>query len=270
MSQRLVTSIVLALLLSFGPGLAHAGDDGDKKKKEKEWKKLEEKQKKGGEKPGADGEGPGGEPKEGGLDGLGENPLLKILDLMKEVETRLNDTDAGEFTQEDQKKIVEAMKFEDKAKTALDDLIKKIEDMQQQQQSQSQSQSQEQDQQKKKQQQQNETPEQKKQREEQERKRQEQEKQEEQKRQRQNPQQQQQPKKPQDQQPQKQPQKKNEGKLPPDQRGPLDTPANDTRRWGDLPAKLHGDMEKARRQDPPSRWREQIEPYTESLNESNP
>jgi hypothetical protein len=56
-----------------------------------------------------------------------ENPLPKILDLMKEAEARLNDADPGEYTQQDQKKIVEAMKFEDKARAALDDLIKKIE-----------------------------------------------------------------------------------------------------------------------------------------------
>ncbi len=60
-------------------------------------------------------------------DAAEENPLPKILDLMKEAEARLNDADPGEYTQEDQKKIVEAMKFEDKARAALDDLIKKIE-----------------------------------------------------------------------------------------------------------------------------------------------
>jgi len=55
--------------------------------------------------------------------------LAKILDLMKEVESRLNDAAPDEQTQADQKKVVEAMKFEDKTKAALDDLIKKLEHM---------------------------------------------------------------------------------------------------------------------------------------------
>lgn len=56
------------------------------------------------------------------------NPLPKILDLMKEVEARLNDADPDEVTQADQKKLVEAMKFEDKTRAALDDLIRQIEE----------------------------------------------------------------------------------------------------------------------------------------------
>ncbi len=51
----------------------------------------------------------------------------RIVDLMKEVETRLNEATPDGTTQADQKKIVEAMKFEDKTKAALDDLIAKLE-----------------------------------------------------------------------------------------------------------------------------------------------
>ncbi len=61
----------------------------------------------------------------GDVRGLDE--LAKIIDLMKEVESRLGEADAGALTRREQRTIVEALEFEEKTKNALDELIKKLE-----------------------------------------------------------------------------------------------------------------------------------------------
>jgi hypothetical protein len=269
MKRSLTSTLLLAALLAFSPRVIRAGDDDDQKQKEKDWKKLEEQQKKGGEAPkGADGQG-GGEETPNPENPLGDNPLAKILDLMKEAETRLNDTDLDEVTQKEQKKIVEAMKFEDKSKAALDDLIKKIEDMQNQQQQQQQNQKNQSQQQKQSsgsQSEKNETPEQKKQRERQEKQRQQKEKQDAERKQRQNPNQKPDPRDAKNKDQQKKQQQA--GKTPPpDSSSPPDSTANDKNRWGDLPAKLHEDADRARGEKIPERWRDQFEHYSEKLSE---
>src|SRR4051812_48453915 len=119
-SSRIATLLLAGVLGAGALGLvaplsARAADtEGDKKKNEKDLKKAEEDQEKKAE---------GGEanPLEG-------NPLEKILELMKNAEERLAEADTGSITQEEQKKIVDALKFGGKAKSALDDLIKKIEE----------------------------------------------------------------------------------------------------------------------------------------------
>ena len=106
--RRTIAVILLLAGFSSAPRVTRADDQ----KKSPDKKNPGEKKTPGDEKAG---------------DAEDQNPLPKILDLMKEAEARLNDADPGEYTQEDQKKIVEAMKFEDKARAALDVLIKKIE-----------------------------------------------------------------------------------------------------------------------------------------------
>jgi hypothetical protein len=238
-------------LASPAPG---ADSDDDKKKAEKQLKKAEEEQ---GKKKDEEKEAPPA------LDGE-ENPLPKIVDLMKKVEERLAGTDTGTYTQEEQKKIVEALNLGDKAKSALDDLIKKIEEMQQQMQGQG-----GEDQQKKQQQQQNqpknETPEQRAEREKQEREKQEREKREEERRKSQNPQQK--PKQePKDSQKTKNDKKEKE-RRPPEENANLDPRARQQGRWGDLPAKLHGDAEKARQEKVPERFRDEIEKYRQATSD---
>lgn len=264
-----------------GPALAGPGqpapvvadEQDDEKKAEKEWKEAEEKQKKeGGQKPG-EGQ-PGGQPGAGG--GLEENPLPKILELMKQVEGRLFEADTGDFTQDEQRQIIEAMRFEEKSHEALEELIKKIEEQAQKQQSQSQSQSQDQkDQQKQKQQQnQNETEEQKRQREQEEQRRREQQKREEEQRRMQQQNQQQQPQdqqqKPQQDRQQKSEQEQREGRPPQDDQNPLDDPERRAGRWGVLPRKLFQDAANARNHEPPSRYRDLIEKYRQRLADTNP
>ena len=58
-----------------------------------------------------------------------------------------------------------------------------------------------------------------------------------------------------------------EGKTTPeDSKSPLESPSQDARPWGNLPAKLHEDAQKARQKDPPERWREHIERFREGVN----
>lgn len=239
-----------------------ADQEDDKKKAEREWREAEEGQ---GKKKGEQGPGQGGVP------GLEDNPLDKILELMKGVEDRLFESDTGDFTQEEQRKVAEAMRFEDKTSQALEELIRKIEEeMQNQQQQQQQSSGEQSEQQKQRQKQQqeqqkNETPEQKREREERERR----EKQEEEQRRMQ----QQQQNRPQDQQQQPQNdraererQERREANMPED---PADTEARAREaagRWGQLPAKLHQDAQNAQNAEPPARWRELIERYRKRLN----
>jgi hypothetical protein len=255
------------LVVSAGPVLAGPGGplldrEGEEKKAEKELDDAEKKQGKAG--------GQGAQPGPGGAGGLGEmeNPLKKILELMEQVEGRLYDSDTGSFTQQEQKKIVEAMRFEDKTHQALEELIKKIEEQmkqQQQQQSQGGGGQQQKQQQKQQDQQQNETPEQKKEREERERREKEQEEQ--RKAQQQNS--------PQNQQQQQNPQNDQERRARQEQQRNQETP-DPTRdeagrertaagRWGMLPSKLFQDAANAQNVEPPGKWAELINRYRQRL-----
>jgi hypothetical protein len=60
-----------------------------------------------------------------GLDPL--ERLKKIAALMEQVEGRLFEADTGDFTLEEQRRIVEAMKFEAKSADALERLIHDLE-----------------------------------------------------------------------------------------------------------------------------------------------
>ncbi|RME73824.1 MAG: hypothetical protein D6776_06345 [Planctomycetota bacterium] len=51
------------------------------------------------------------------------NPLVPILDLMRQVQQRLAEADSGRWTQAEQKRIVEALKFGENAVKELDKLI---------------------------------------------------------------------------------------------------------------------------------------------------
>lgn len=53
--------------------------------------------------------------------------LKKIAALMEQVEGRLFEADTGDFTLEEQRRIVEAMKFEEKSADALERLIHDLE-----------------------------------------------------------------------------------------------------------------------------------------------
>ena len=270
--------VVQAALLSAGLGLSGAafarpGDDDEKKAKE-EWKEAEGKQdEKKGQKPG---EGAEGQQAPGGLE---ENPLPKILELMKQVEGRLFEADTGEFTQDEQRQIVEAMRFEDKTHEALEELIRKIEEemQKQQQQQQSSSSSSEQQKQQQRQQQQdnqNETEEQRRQREQEQQRRMEQQRREEERRrmqqQQQNQQQNQQNQQPQNGQEQRTPQEQREGQPPPDDQNPLNDPNGQAGPWGRLPRKLFQDAANARNHEPPSKFRSLIEQYRQRLADTNP
>lgn len=237
------------LVLTTG---VRADQEDDKKKAEREWREAEEGQ---GKK--AEGQqGPGGVP------GLEDNPLDKILELMRGVEDRLFESDTGDFTQEEQRKVVEAMRFEDKTSQALEELIRKIEEQMQNQQSSSGGGGSDQQQQQKQQQQSQQNP---NETEEQRRQRQEREKREEEQRrmQQQNqPQQQQQSQnQPQNDREQRAEQERREGRRPEDpQRDDPRDPAA-AGRWGQLPVKLHQDAQNAQNQEPPARWSELIKRY---------
>lgn len=237
------------LVLATG---VRADQEDDKKKAEREWREAEEGQ---GKK--APGQG-------GGLPGLGDNPLEKILELMRGVEDRLFEADTGEFTQEEQRKIVEAMRFEDKTSQALEELIRKIEEEMQNQQSSSgggsSSDQQRQRQQQQRQQQQNQS-----ETEEQRRERMEREKREEEQRRMEQQSQPQNQQNPQNDQEQRGQQERREGR-PPDDPARLDPrDPGAAGRWGQLPAKLHQDAQNAQNQEPPARWSELIKRYRERV-----
>jgi len=104
----------LAVLLLAGPGWAQQGDE---ESRPDEWRE------------GEDGreEGRGAEPD---LDRPAEDPfeeMKRIVALMRGVEDRLFEADTGEFTREEQRRIVEALRFEDKTAQALEDLIRELE-----------------------------------------------------------------------------------------------------------------------------------------------
>jgi hypothetical protein len=242
-----IAAALAALALGFA-GPVFADKDSDKKKAEKEWKDAEKRQKKDGQAPGQGGAQRGGEM---------ENPLLKILKLMNEVEDRLFDSDTGDFTQEEQRKIVEAMKFEGKTSEALDDLIKQVEQQQQQQQQQGQADKNEKKKQQKKKQQKNETEKERQERE----KREKQQKEEEEKRKANEKQQ----KNPKQQAKDNERQKRKDQSLPPDNVGDLNQPNDASGRWGVLPSKLYQDAANSANQPAPGRWSELIKRYRARL-----
>lgn len=257
-SLTMLTGLCVVVLASG----VRADQEDDKKKAEREWREAEGEQ---GKKKGEQGPGQGGVP------GLGDNPLEKILELMKGVEDRLFESDTGDFTQEEQRKVAEAMRFEDKTSQALEELIRKIEEeMQNQQQQQQQSSGEQSEEQKRRQRQQqeqqkNETPEQKREREERERREKQEEEQRRMQQQQQRPQDQQQP---QNDRAERERQERREA-LPPDQQAEIEARAREAAgRWGQLPAKLHQDAQNALNQEPPARWAELIKRYRERLSTS--
>ncbi|MBX3466908.1 MAG: hypothetical protein KF878_08415 [Planctomycetes bacterium] len=241
-----------ALVLTTG---VRADQQDDKKKAEREWREAEE------------GQGKKKQDGQPGIPGLGENPLEKILELMRGVEDRLFESDTGEFTQDEQRKIIEAMRFEDKTSQALEELIRKIEEeMQKQQQQQSSgggSEQQQRQRQRQQQRQQQETEQERQQRMERER-------QEEERRrmQQQNqPQQQQQQNQPQNDREQRGQQERREGRPPEDPARADPRERERAGRWGQLPAKLHQDAQNAQNQDPPARWADLIKRYRTRMGE---
>lgn len=183
-----------------------------------------------------------------------EDPIKAIVNLMREAESRLNDVD--ENIDENQRKIVEAMKFGDKIQTSLGDLIKQLEDKMTQQSEnsgqsgQSKSSKSKQDQSKKNDSEKSSNGKSKAQME--------REKKDEEKRKGSNP----------------GPNKRentatntgnNEsGKSPgdnPGKQGELNSKKEDNEKWGNLPAKLHEDAAKARKAPIPEKWREAIEQF---------
>ena len=255
-------------LLSGGP--VFADKKGEEEKAEKDLDKAEKGQKKGG-----------GQQAPGGGENPFENPLEKILELMKGVEEKLFEADTGDFTQAEQKKIVDAMRFEDKTQKALDKLIDKIENSQNQSSSSSSSSQQQKDQKQKKDQknqrnQKQKSKEQQQKEKEQEAKRQAQKQKQSQKDQ-QKPQSEQEKKKSEAQKKKEQEQKrkaeqekrtaqqKREGRPPDDKSGDLNEEAGAASRWGSLPAKLFQDAQNVRNRQTPSRYRRLIERYRERI-----
>ncbi|MGE0709977.1 MAG: hypothetical protein AB7N76_26010 [Planctomycetota bacterium] len=270
LTKRWIYAGALALsLLAGGPGSVARADADGEKKQEKDLDDAEKRQGQGGQQPGPGGQQPGG--------GVFENPLEKILKLMEEVEGRLFESDTGKFTQDEQKKIIEAMRFEQKSHKALEELIDKVQQQQDQQQSQSQSQDKNQQQQKnqknqsqqdKKNQQRSKQQQERDKREEQKRqaqkdqqnKTEEQRKKEEEERKKQEQQQKQN-----QQQDQKTAQQKREGRPPNEANGELGPDGGAAGRWGTLPSKLHQDAANARNRPTPSRWSRLINRYRERL-----
>lgn len=254
-------------LLSGGP--VFADKKGEQEKAEKDLDKAEKGQKKGG-----------GQQAPGGGENPFENPLEKILELMKGVEEKLFEADTGDFTQAEQKKIVDAMRFEDKTQKALDKLIDKIENSQNKSSSSSSSSSQQKQQKKDQKNQKNQRNQQQKSKEqqqkekEQEAKRQAQKQQEQQKNQKQQSEQEKkseaQKKKEQEQkrkaeQEKRMAQQKRNGRPPEDKKGELDDEMGAAGRWGSLPAKLFQDAQNVRNRATPSRYRRLIERYRERI-----
>jgi len=257
----------LALL---GGGPVFADKKGEQEEAEKDLDKAEKGQKKGG-----------GQQAPGGGQNPFENPLEKILDLMKGVEEKLFEADTGDFTQSEQKKIVEAMRFEDKTKKALDKLIDKIENSQQQSSSSSSSSSQSKKNQKKNKSQKNQRNQQQKSKEQQQREKEQEAKRQAQKqKQQQNKQQQseqdkkkseaqkkkeQEQKRKAEQEKKMAQQRKRNGRPPNDKSGDLNEDMGAAGRWGSLPAKLFQDAQNVRNRATPSRYRRLIERYRERI-----
>lgn len=263
----LVFGCSLALLCG---GPVFADKKGDQEKAEKDLDKAEKGQKKGG-----------GQQAPGGGENPFENPLEKILDLMKGVEEKLFDADTGEFTQAEQKKIVDAMRFEDKTKKALDKLIDKIENSQNQSSSSSSSSSQQQQkkqnksqknqrnqQQKSKEQQQKEKEQEAKrqaQKQQKEKNQKQQSEQDKQKSQAQKKKEEEQKRKAEQEKKMAQQRKNQNGRPPNDKEGQLTDDMGAAGRWGSLPAKLFQDAQNVRNRATPSRYRRLIERYRERI-----
>ena len=94
-------NLIIVIILLFLPLSVYADD-----KKKKEVKKIE----KG----------------EFGRKKIEKNPLKKILKLLNEVENRMNEADTGEWTQQEQRDIIEALKLQSQAKNELDRLIENL------------------------------------------------------------------------------------------------------------------------------------------------
>jgi hypothetical protein len=56
-----------------------------------------------------------------------KNPLPPIIEQMKDAERRIAESETGRWTQEEQQRIVDALKLEGSAVEALEKLIKEIE-----------------------------------------------------------------------------------------------------------------------------------------------
>ena len=220
--------------------VAYADGKDDEKKAEKEFREAEGEQEK-------EKQGEGQAPPAGGP--LEDNPLEKILELMNEVENKLFEADTGEFTQEEQKQIVEAMRFEEKTHEALEELIRKIEEQAEQQSSSSSSSSEEQ----------------KKQQQQQQQDQQNQQNQNESEQERQQQQQQQAQQNPQNGQENKQPQEGQEAKPPEDDSNPTEDKDRAGGRWGSLPKKLHQDAGRASEREVPEAYRKYYERLTEKF-----
>lgn len=256
---------LLAGLLLAMPGATSlwADTEGEKEKKKKEWKKLEKKQK--------------------GKLRQTKNPLKKILKLLKDVEDRLIDADTGEWTRDEQRQVVEALKLQKDAQKALDDLIKKIENQQNKNNNSSSSSSKSNSKKnssknsgksggKGQQSRKNETPQQRKERLRKERERM--------KRQKQQQEQKKLEKqlnhKKQGAKRKKQPKggkktdnnkKERRSQQTRDSKGQLKPKDGKAQPWGNLPQKLHGDVEKARKEDVPERYRDLINGYRKRIND---
>jgi hypothetical protein len=256
----MITRILsLTLLAVFLAGPAMADDKSDKKKKEQEWKKLQEQQK--------------------GKLRQKKNPLKKILELLKDVEDRLIDADTGDWTQEEQRRIIEALNMQENAKKALDKLIEDIQKAQNQSKSQSGQSGQKKDKksgkgQSQSQKRENETPEQRRKRQNKERREMEKKKKQQQGKKREQGQKKQGQKKqgqkkPKNGQGSKQKQDKKTAKLAKDKSGDLDPKKSKVQPWGNLPLKLHQDVEKARREAVPDKYKDMINGYRKRINDDD-
>lgn len=256
-------------LLSGGP--VFADKKGEQEKAEKDLDKAEKGQKKGG-----------GQQAPGGGENPFENPLEKILDLMKGVEEKLFEADTGDFTQAEQKKIVDAMRFEDKTQKALDKLIDKIQNSQNKSSSSSSSSSQQKNQKKNQKSQKNQRNQKQKSKQQQQKEKEQEAKRQAQKQKQQNQknqkQQSEQDKKKSEAQKKKEQeqkrkaeqekrtaQQKRNGRPPEDKSGELDNETGAASRWGSLPAKLFQDAQNVRNRATPSRYRRLIERYRERI-----
>lgn len=246
--MRFTSAMVAAGLTWFAltvPAAAQqlpADQKDDQEKADEEWKKAEERQ---------------GQEGQGQQPGMGGNPLDEILKLMESVEDRLVESETGEFTQAEQKRIVEAMRFEDKTSAALEELIQEVEKQQQQQGGGGQ------DQQQQKQKQKQQKNQQQKSKEQQER-----EKEQERQRQAQQQRKQQQKQQPQQDQQSEDRQRQEQARPPEAAGGDLNDPSRAAGRWGTLPSKLHQDAANASNRPPPGRWGRLIQRYRQRLAET--
>lgn len=176
-----------------------------------------------------------------------EDPIKIILDLMRETESRLNEIEDDAL--ENQRKIIEAMKFGDKVKVGLDDLIKNFETKLDQE-----------SKNEKEMQNQSNSSQSKPKQSEQDRLKMQKEKEEAEKRKGANPE----FNKPEDTATKTSNNGKNKGNSENKEENKLNSNKQDSGQWGDLPAKLHEDASKARKAPVPEKWREAIEKYRQA------